>query len=347
MGIRIRRFPTRILLILIGITLIGYFWVGNSTWAYGASRHDHLHYYGADLQDVERATGVHLDGTVDSNGPWPQFTQNYCFIAVVQALANFDDVRQGLPLRYPHQIDQGPASGDPKDEQAGQILYDMDHLMIPPDGPLAPRGSGPNRRPFTLGNIAYDFGGDPRIQAFATNFEAPIDGIKYHEHIYHTDAELATFDMAKVLALYKRPVLVLANHAEHTLLVAGVWATDNPLTDPDAQIDSLAVFNPWNSAAFGQYITNGPYEQVPLDTWLNANDLPTPFGGSTTMLNLPYASNGVLDPDPSIGIYQAGPGTKNPKAHHWIGNFVLIEPDTHLLNANFSYDEHNLLMLKP
>ena len=166
---RVRNFLTGI---LAGLALVSSLSIGSLAWAHAASDHKQLHYYGANLQNVARATGVYLDGTVDPNGPWPQVAQNYCFVAVVQALVNYDDIMQGLPLRYPHQSDQGPASGDPNDEQVGQILWDMDHQMIPPGGPLVPVGSGPTRRPFTLGNIAYDFGGDPRIQAFATNYEA-------------------------------------------------------------------------------------------------------------------------------------------------------------------------------
>ncbi|MBV8695546.1 MAG: hypothetical protein JO183_08680 [Ktedonobacteraceae bacterium] len=329
--------------ITTSLVLVSSFLIGGIASAHATFSHAQLHYYGANLQDVVRATGVHLDGNVDPNGPWPQFTPNYCFVAVVQAVVNYDDILQGLPLRYPHQSDQGPASGNPNDEQVGQILWDMDHRMIPPGGPLAAKGSGLSRRPFTLGNIAYDFGGDPRIQAFASNDEAPTGEMKYHEHIYHTTAAAATWDMAKALARYSRPVLVLANHAEHTVLVAGFWATANPLTEPDAQIRSLAVFNPWNSALWRQYITTGSYQQVSLDDWLNATDLPR----HTTLLNLPYASNGGLDPDPSIGIYQTGPGTKNPNQTHWIGNFVIIEPDTHPQSANFAFDENNRLMLQP
>jgi hypothetical protein len=359
MSRRVRRFLTGMLL---GLALVSPFMIGTIASAHTVWHGERLHYYGSDLEAVERATGVHPDGSVDANGPWPQRTQNYCFVAVVQALVNYQDIMQGEPLRYPHQSDQGPASGNPNDERAGQILWDMDHLMVPPDGPLVAKGSGIHRRPFTLGNIAYDFGGDPRIQAFATDYEAHADEMDndgqhaqghfddemlYHEHIYHTDAATATWGLVKALVRFRKPVLVLANHAEHTLLVAGLWATSNPLTDPDAKVRSLAVFNPWNSAAWGQYITTGPYQQVPLDDWLHATNLPTPFGGVTTMLNLPYASNGGLDPDPSIGIYQVGPGTKHPNAQHWIGNFVLIEPDTHWQSANFSFDEDNRLMLQP
>jgi len=184
-------------------------------------------------------------------------------------------------------------------------------------------------------------------QAFATNFEDPFHKMNYHEHIYHTNAQTATLGMAKALARSQSPVLVLANHALHTLLVAGFWATANPLTNPDAQIDSFAVFNPWNGTAWGQYITTGPYQRVSLNDWLNADNLPTPFGGLTTFLKLPYKSNGILDPDPSIGLYQTGPGTLNPDKHHWIGNFVIIQPDWHMESADFAFDENDQLMLQP
>ncbi|TMC15138.1 MAG: hypothetical protein E6J34_22870, partial [Chloroflexi bacterium] len=129
---------TRMSMFLIGmvsLVLIGFLSVKGITTSYAASPQHQLHYYGANLQYVEQATGVHRDGTVNPNGPWPQFTQNYCFIAVAQAVINFDHIRRGRPLRFPHQDNQGPASGDPKDEQVGQILWDMDHLMIPPGGP--------------------------------------------------------------------------------------------------------------------------------------------------------------------------------------------------------------------
>src|SRR5262249_42656653 len=152
-----------------------------------------------------------------------------------------------------------------------------------------------------------------------------------HEHIYHTNATDATLDMAKALSSYKKPVVVLADSGSHALLVAGFWATGDPLTDSQAQIRSFAVFNPWNSWAWGQYITSGLYQKISLYSWLNA---PALFG-------LPYSSNGWLNPDPSIGIYQAGPGTQNPDKHHWIGNFVIVEPDTHAESADFSFDENN------
>src|SRR5436305_14334639 len=125
-------------------------------------------------------------------------------------------------------------------------------------------------------------------QAFATNFEDPFHKMNYHEHIYHTNAQTATLGMAKALARSQSPVLVLANHALHTLLVAGFWATANPLTNPDAQIDSFAVFNPWNGTAWGQYITTGPYHRVFRNDLRIGDNLLTPCWGFTTCLMLTY-----------------------------------------------------------
>ena len=66
MSRRVRRF---LLGILAGLALVSSLSIGSLASAYAASRHEELHYYGANLQDVARATGVSLDGTVDPNGP--------------------------------------------------------------------------------------------------------------------------------------------------------------------------------------------------------------------------------------------------------------------------------------
>jgi hypothetical protein len=315
--------------------------------AQAAASTSHLHYYGADLHLMTLTTGVDFEEpqTVNPNGPWPQRTDNYCFTAVVQAMVNYADLKANLPMRYPRQSDQGPASGNPADEMPGQILFDMDHLMIPPGGPLPTVGSGANRRPYTLANIAYDFGGDPRTQAFGTAYEAPR-GLRYHEYIYHDGPEAATLGMARALARYSQPVIALVNHGQHSVLVAGVWATGNPATQHNVKIESLAVYNPWNQQ-LSAYLSRSYYVRVSYQDWITATHLPGNPALLHSWFSIPYESNGGLDPDPSIGIYQAGPGTSHPDAYHWIGNYVVIQPDTHGVSANFTFDEHDHLMLAP
>ncbi len=320
---------------------------GLSYSAHAAPLKSHLSSYGADLRKMTVATGVDFakPDTVDANGPWPQRTNNYCFLAVVQAMVNYADLDVGLFIHYPQQNDQGPASGNPADEVKGQILYDMDNLMQPPPGPLKIIHTGKNRRPYTLANIAYDFGGDPRSQAFATAYETP-GGFSYHEHIYHNGAEAATFSIARALAVYSEPVVALVNHGQHSVIVAGVWAEGNPAVDGEVEIDSLAIYNPWDRR-LGAYLSRSYYARVSYDDWIEATDLPSPYKGINSWFSRPYQINGKLDPDPSIGIYQAGPGTRNPDAHHWIGNYVVIQRDHHRKSANFTYDENDKLMLAP
>lgn len=312
----------------------------------------HLTYYGADLNTMTLATGINYQtGAITPGGPWPQYASNYCFTAVVQAITNYVDLTEGKSVRYPAASDEGPLSGDPTDEQAGQILYDMDNYMIPAGGPLPVVSSGANRRPYALSNTAYDFGGDPHTQAVGTAYESP-DHESYHEHIFHNGAAAATLAIAQAVAFYQQPVIALVNHAEHSVLVAGVWATGNPLTDPHAQISSLAVYNPWDQS-WGTYLSTGNYAQVSYSDWTTATNLPSPFGGINSWFAEPYSANALssglpLDPDPSIGIYQAGAGTNNPNATHWIGNYVIIQRDNHNgVSANYSYDENNHLMLQP
>ncbi len=343
---------SRLLCLLMGaltfFALVGTQLSGSPALAYASvTDSQHLTYYGADLNKMTLATGINYrTGAIAPGGPWPQYASNYCFTAVVQAITNYVDLTKGLPIRYPTASDEGPLSGNPADEQAGQILYDMDNYMLPPDGPLPIEGSGANRRPYALSNIAYDFGGDPRTQSFGTAYESP-DHEPYHEHIFHNGAAAATFGIAQAVAEFRQPVIALVNHAEHSVLVAGVWATGNPLTDPNAQIKALAVYNPWDQS-WGTYLSTGNYARVSYNDWIGATNLPSPWGGINSWFAEPYSSNGVLDPDPSIGIYQAGPGTSNPDATHWINNYVIIQRDDNYgVSANYSFDEYNHIMLKP
>src|SRR5450631_3319093 len=229
--------------IVLFLLLASSFLSRNTYTAHAASVDERLTYYGANLQKMALATGINPEQptTVTPNAPWPQNASNYCFTAVVQAIVNYNDLTHGLPMRYPHQSDEGPVTGNPDDEVPGQILYDMDNFMIPHGGPLPTVSSGTTRRPYTLANIAYDFGGDPRSQAVGTAYEMRKNGFSYldslyHQHIYHNGAAAATMGIAKALAKFSEPVIALVNHAEHSVLVTGVWMTGNPLTNPHAQI---------------------------------------------------------------------------------------------------------------
>jgi hypothetical protein len=319
---------------------------------HAAAAQQQYYYYGADLSKMTTATGVNSNNpaVVAANAPWPQNAKNYCFLAATQAVVNYNDATHGTALRYPTASTQGPVSGSPTDETSGQILSDLDTALIPDGGPLSVTGSGANRRPFTLANIAYDFGGDPRAIAVGSDYELTQDGFGndalYHQHIYHTSAGPATAAIAKAVAAYQKPAIVIVNHGEHAVVVAGVWASSNPATNANAQINALAVYNPWNQQ-WGAYLSKSYYAKVSYTNWVNASNLPSPYGGTNSWYKLPYQSNNNIDPDPSIGIYQAGSGTANPTAHHWITNFVTIQYDNHATSADTAYDENDNPMTQP
>ncbi|HLW02894.1 MAG TPA: hypothetical protein VKT82_29830 [Ktedonobacterales bacterium] len=320
--------------------------------ASGIANTSTLTYYGADISTnggMAVATGVQTSNNRPVNGPWPQYTTNYCFVAVVQALANYEYWAQGEAIPFPHQVNEGPQNDDPNDETSGangtawQILYDMDHYLRPTFGTITPTGSGSSRRPFTLANISRDFGGDPRAHAVAVTYESPPQHF-YHEYVYHNAVAGATYDLAKGVATTfwdgDSPEIAIVDHGDHSVVVAGVWATADPATVTNATIDSFAVYNPWDNQNFPSFLNGAYYARVSYADWTSPTN-PDWWG-------LPYSSNGGADPDPIIGIYQAGPGTSHPNAHYWIGNYVAIHRDnTSTDSADYSINENGQLMTGP
>ncbi len=303
-----------------------------------------LTYYGADISvngGMAVATGVQTSNNRPSDGPWPQYTRNYCFLAVVQAISNYQYWRQGYALEFPHQNNQGPADDNPSHATSGangtpwQILYDMQHYMIPPGGPV------PSPTGFTLADISRDFGGDPRAHAFAARYETP-DRHYYHQYVYHTGVAVGTYGLARGVAISHwdgtSPEIAIVNHALHSVVIAGVWASANPATVSNATIDSFAVYNPWDQLNFGTYLNGAYYARVSYSDWTTSNW----WWGQA------YNANNGADPDPVIGIYQAGPGTSHPNAHFWIGNYVSIQRDDDAIdNANYAINENGTVMQGP
>ncbi len=313
----------------------------------GPMLHSYIAYYGADISfngGMAVATGVQFSNTRPTNGPWPQYATNYCFVAVVQAVANYEFWKQGSSIPFPQQNNEGPLNDNPTSATGSnphQILYDMDHDMKPTFGTITPTGSGPSRRPFTLANISRDFGGDPRAQAYAAWYETP-DQHFYHQYIYHSGVAVGTYGLAKGVAFLfsdgRSPEIAIVNHGEHSVIIAGAWASANPSTNRAATIDSFAVYNPWDQLKFGSYLNGAYYARVSYADWMSSSW----WWGPT------YSSNNGADPDPIIGIYQAGPGTSHPAATHWIGNYVSIQRDNNSTNnADYSIDENGKVMQTP
>jgi hypothetical protein len=318
----------------------------------------YLNYYGADLATgMQAATGVSTSNSYASNGPWPQRAGNYCFLASVQAVTNYAFWDQGSGIPYPTQSSQGPADDNPGDAVSGQILYDMDHYMVANFSPgQYIVGSGSTRRPFTLANTSHDSGGDPRAQAYGTWYETPTNHY-YHQYIYHNGMNGAISGFAYALDAYKEPVIELINAGKHSVVVAGVWSWEDPINffPASGYIDSFAVYNPWNQA-WGSYLNGAYYSRVSYSDWTG-----TTYGGDFWYehgydwnSSTGTYQNSYNDPDPYMGIYQAGTDpvtgvrSSNPSSTHWVGNYVSIERDGHGdYNASYSYNESDQPMGGP
>lgn len=305
------------------------------------------YYYGADISangGMAVATGVQPSNARPANGPWPQYATNYCFLAVVQGIANYEYWADGSSIPFPHQNNEGPLNDNPSSATASnprQILYEMDNFMKPTFGTITPTGSGSSRRPFTLANSSRDFGGDPRAQAYASWYETP-DQHFYHQYIYHNGVAGAAHGLAKGVATSfadgRSPEIAIVNHGEHSVIIAGVWASDNPSTVKNATIYGFAVYNPWDQLNFGTYLNGAYYARVSYADWISS----AWWWGPT------YSSNNGADPDPIIGMYQAGSGTSHPSAHYWIGNYVSIQRDTDATHSvDYSINENGVVMQGP
>lgn len=298
-----------------------------------------LAYYGADISTnggMFVATGVNQLNSRPSNGPWPQFAKNYCFLAAVQAVSNYEYWKQGYAIEFPAQDNQGPADDIASDATSGangtpwQILYDMQTYMIPPGGPVPPPTG------FTLADSSRDFGGDPRAHAYAAEYETPPQHY-YHQYIYHTGVAVGTYGLAKGVAASHwdgpSPDIAIVNHALHSVVIAGVWSYGDPSAVGNATIDSFAVYNPWDQN-WGAYLNGAYYARVSYSDWTT-----NPWWWGLT-----YNANNGQDPDPVIGMYT--PTSIYPT--HWIGNYVSIQRDEVAVdNANYSIDENGNVMLHP
>src|ERR1700688_3503234 len=112
----------RLLFLGIALMFLAFtLWVSNGgsfnltpTRAYALASDNSLTYYGADLSSgggMEKATGVSATNhfTHANSAPWPQYTGNYCFVAAVQAIANYEYWKiDPTQVKFPDQSDQGP-----------------------------------------------------------------------------------------------------------------------------------------------------------------------------------------------------------------------------------------------
>ena len=185
---------------------------------------------------------------------------------------------------------------------------------------VSPWGT-PSKDPYSGGpafkaDIARDSGTDPRSHAVGLAYAAQG---AYSQVVARGSARDATNHLIYDVAHYKQPIVVIVDHGLHTVLVSGVYATGDPLTNPGS-VTSLVVWDPGNPSTASN-IQSSTKMVVSISTWLT----------SSIYWGKPYDSNPILggkiilDPDPAVGPYTYDP-THNDYVHLWIGHYVYIHP---------------------
>jgi hypothetical protein len=223
---------------------------------------------------------------------WPQQQNNWCGVATVAAIARF----RGQPVSQQNVADylNSPAAVS----EWGRA-------------PTSPYYWGPA----FAADISGDVGTDPRALAGGLT---GVAGASYHDLIEFGSNYDATLDLVYDLMRTHEPISVIVFHGLHSVLVSGVVATDNPVSDPGS-ITGLEVWDPGFGIPSGN-IQSAQEVMVPLATWL----------GSPDYWATPYAPNyfGSIseDPDPSVGAYSYDP-SQNGGRQLWIGHYIYMRPD--------------------
>lgn len=271
---------------------------------------------------------------------WPQQQGNWCGVANIEMIANYT---YQVAANSQSAIRWGKGSGGQQ-----KIANDLNSNAAISRWGTAPATDG---GPGFKADIAADGGTDPRSIAWGIFYESafgkylavqqagyvlPANAMGYHNVIYHggNGIQAAVSGLARTLARYQLPVSLTMAHGLHSDVVTGVYSNNDPRTSWPVAVTSISVWDPdpgtyqgsqhviWSYSAF-----TDPNQPM-WGTTYNANNI----GG------VPY------DPDPSVGLYT--PNGSYP--HHWIGNWVDIEPDVQAaVSPDFAMDETGLVMTHP
>ena len=248
---------------------------------------------------------------------WPQQYSNWCGVATVALIANYLGVS----------ISQSAILGMLNNPaNASQWSYP----------PPAPSYYGP----YVPANISGDFGTDPRALAQGLTLAT---GHFYHAKVDTNSAWDATIHIVRDLLTSRQPISVFVDHGQHSVIVSGVEATDDPIKNPG----SITAIHVWDPGGGINYVGIQPHleEVVPLNAWLSGI---IPWSGSD-YFKYPYAANvyqgKALDPDPAVGPYAFVPSAYN---HLWIGHYVYLSPlasgAAAGLNADWELNQNGVLI---
>jgi hypothetical protein len=231
---------------------------------------------------------------------WPQQNQNWCAIANIQAIKEYD--------YYKATGGQWPTS----DFTQTDIYNDVNSQSA-----VSPWGSTSG---YVKANISNDFGLDPRAITYSAYQVTPA-GYYFHNFIYQTSAATATHNVALDFgpaAGVNDPISITVYHGQHSFVVSGVYASSDP-SQGNETLYGIDTWDPFVNSGFGGSINSTTEEVWSYSDWVNSSSL----WGST------YSSNGGQDPDPSTPVNYYVPPFPNygNQQHHWIGYYVTIEQD--------------------
>jgi hypothetical protein len=250
---------------------------------------------------------------------WPQGATANCGVDTAEAVVNYADELAGVPMRFTDtqdmlEVDQA--------NQSTATASQWGHAT-----PVNQVGG------YT--NIAADAGTDPRSIAYMTWYYRPTTQY-YHDYVYRwtsfhstqplysTQAREATTSLAESLERWSLPVNVTINGGMHSVLVTGVWSSNDPQRYYPAGIQGLVFRDPEYAAASSRF-------EVDFSSWAwtglyMGNYHYSLWGIYYGDLNARGDHLNTKDPEPLVGPYTPQPSKNEP--YHWFDGFTWIQRDT-------------------
>lgn len=135
---------------------------------------------------------------------------------------------------------------------------------------------------------------------------------------YSTQVLEATTIMGEQLENWGEPLSVAINQGKHSVLVTGVWSTNNPIDYFPAGITGVVYRDPQDDS----------HQTVSISQWT--------YGGGPNGYSLweyYYGYGNSQDPEPAIGPYKPAPGQE-----HWFNGFNWISRDVNYIDGQWSPD---------
>ena len=226
---------------------------------------------------------------------WPQQFSNWCGVATIGLVANYlgSSISQSAILGI---------LNDPNNQSRWSY----------------PAPSSAYWGPYVATDISGDFGTDPRSLAKGMTVAT---GRLYHVKVDVNGAWDTTVHIVHDMLTARQPISVFVDHGMHSVIVSGVEATGDPLSNPNS-ITAIHVWDP-GGGVNRVGIQSTQHAVVPINTWLSGA---IAWSGSFYLAS-PYAANiyqgRALDPDPAVGPYAYKAAAGN---HLWIGHNIYISP---------------------